>query len=75
MKQSQNADRACKTGFEARSTFHEQLPEVVEDIVENCQDESCFEHIGAQLIPSRESPIESTFRVKLVTSSFFIRTI
>ena len=67
MKQFQNAkgaDRACKTGFETRSTFHEQLPEVVEDIVENCHDESCFEHIGAQLIPSRKSVIEIITRLR-----------
>ena len=67
MKQTQNAkdaDRACKTGFETRSTFHEQLPEVVEDIVENCHDESCFEHIGEQLIPSRGSVIEIITRLR-----------
>jgi len=47
----------CKAGFESRTRFREQLPSVVDRIVESCHDEKCFEHIDAELIPSRESVI------------------
>ena len=49
---------ACKANFESRMEFREHLPHVVEDIVGSCQDNQCFEHIQAELIPSRESVIE-----------------
>jgi serine O-acetyltransferase len=55
---------ACKTGFETRMAFREQLPEVVENIVGSCHEQDCFEHIDAELIPSRESVIGIVLRLR-----------
>ncbi|HUT72641.1 MAG TPA: serine O-acetyltransferase EpsC [Desulfatiglandales bacterium] len=54
----------CKAGFETRTEFREQLPEVVENIVRSCHEQDCFEHIDAELIPSRESVIGIVFRLR-----------
>ena len=56
--------KACKAGFETRTVFREQLPRVVENIVESCHDKECFEHIDAELIPSRELVIEILTRLR-----------
>jgi len=61
MKPSDNTKemlKVCKTGFETHTQFREQLPSIVETVLESCQDEECFEHIDAELIPSRESVID-----------------
>jgi len=67
MKQSDDMKdnmRVCKTGYETRVRFREQLPKVVKNMVESCYDEKCFEHIDAELIPSRESVIEIITRLR-----------
>ena len=56
--------QVCRTGFETRTQFRKQLPKVVENIVDSCYDEECFEHIDSQLIPSRELVIEIVTRVR-----------
>jgi serine O-acetyltransferase len=56
--------KVCKAGFETHAVFREQLPRVVEKIVESCHDKSCFEHIDAELIPSRELVIEILTRLR-----------
>jgi len=60
MKQSEGMKKTmqeCKAGFESRTRFRGELPGVVDRIVESCYDEQCFEHVDAELIPSRESVI------------------
>jgi serine O-acetyltransferase len=59
-----NTMQVCKAGFESRSRFRGQLPSVVDRIVESCYDEKCFEHIDAELIPSRESVVEILTRLR-----------
>lgn len=54
----------CKAGFESRTRFRGQLPSVVDRIVESCYDEKCFEHVDAELIPSRESVIGILTRLR-----------
>jgi serine O-acetyltransferase len=56
--------KACRTGFETHTQFREQLPKIVENIVESCHDEGCFEHIDAELIPSLESVIDILTRLR-----------
>ena len=56
--------QVCKAGFETRTHFREQLPGLVENIVESCYDKKCFEHIDAELIPSREPVIEILTRLR-----------
>jgi serine O-acetyltransferase len=54
----------CKAGVELRARIRAQLPKVIESIIESCLDEQYFEHIEAQLIPSRESVIEIVTRLR-----------
>jgi len=56
--------QVCKAGFETRTHFREQVPELVENIVESCHDKECFEHVDAELIPSREAVIEINTRLR-----------
>lgn len=56
--------QVCKAGFESRTRFRSQLPSVVDRIVESCYDEKCFEHVDAELIPSRESVIGILTRLR-----------
>jgi len=67
MKQSNGIKKTlqvCKAGFESRTRFRAQLPSVVDRIVESCYDEKCFEHVDAELIPSRESVIGILTRLR-----------
>jgi serine O-acetyltransferase len=48
---------SCKVGQETRVNLREQIPGIVDSIVHSCQDQGCFEHIHAELIPSREASI------------------
>jgi serine O-acetyltransferase len=56
--------QVCKAEFESRTRFRTQLPRVVDRIVESCYDEKCFEHVDAELIPSRESVIGILTRLR-----------
>jgi len=50
--------QVCKASFEMRTSFREQIPGVVDRIVDSFDDKECFEHVDAELIPSREAIIE-----------------
>jgi hypothetical protein len=41
--------QVCKAAFETRTHFREQLPELVENIVESCYDKECFEHVEGEM--------------------------
>ena len=56
--------KVCRTGFETHTAFREQLPSIVENIMESCHNEECFEHIDAELIPSNESVINILTRLR-----------
>jgi serine O-acetyltransferase len=67
MKQSEDPKtpvEVCKAGFETRTHFRKQIPSIVDDIVDSCHDEACFEHIHAELIPSRKAVIEIVRRLR-----------
>jgi len=54
----------CKAVHETRAHFREQIPGIVDRIVGTCHDGKCFEHIDAELIPSRETIIETVHRLR-----------
>ena len=64
MHERKDVMEVCKSGFETRAQFRQQIPAVVEEIVENCQDKACFEHIHAELIPSRDAVIDIILRLR-----------
>jgi len=45
-------DPNCKIEAESLSSFKEQLPEITENIIANCDDQECFTHIDYEPIPS-----------------------
>ena len=57
-KDTQTTLQVCKTSFQSRASFRERLPDVVHQLVDSCSDKECFEHVDAELIPSREAVIE-----------------
>jgi len=58
-KDKQTTLQVCKASFQRRTSFREQIPDVVDQIVDTCNDKECFEHVDAELIPSREAIIET----------------
>ena len=42
----------CRTGAESLSQFKKELPGIVENIIENCEDGECFTHVDYEPIPS-----------------------
>ena len=42
----------CKTDAESLSQFKKELPGIVENIIENCEDGECFTHVDYEPIPS-----------------------
>jgi len=49
---------ACREERSQKTHYRQQLPEIVNDIVETCRHGKCFEHIGAEPLPSRRNIIE-----------------
>lgn len=60
------AKQRCEQEFESRIRFREELPKIVEDIVESCTASDCFEYVNAEVIPSREDIIEIIYRLREV---------
>jgi len=58
------AKQLCEQEFESRIRFREELPRIVEDIVESCNTKDCFEYVNAEVIPSREEIIEIIYRLR-----------
>jgi len=48
----------CKVGVEATQRFRGEIPNIVDQLVLSCSREECFDHVGPEPIPSRESIIE-----------------
>lgn len=65
----------CRIDEESVRRHREELPAVVEELVGTCQGDACFDHVGPEPIPSRESIIElvqAGFRI--LYPGYFIRT-
>ncbi|RMD58599.1 MAG: serine acetyltransferase [Nitrospirae bacterium] len=48
----------CSIPINIDEKYRAELHDIVDSIVESCDDESCFDHVDAAIIPSRESVIE-----------------
>ncbi|WAC08475.1 MAG: serine acetyltransferase [Thermodesulfobacteriota bacterium] len=56
--------QVCETGYRSHQHFREELPKIVEDIVETCNSGECFEQMYSEVIPSREAIIEIIQRLR-----------
>jgi serine O-acetyltransferase len=48
----------CRVEIETTKKFREEIPEIVERLVQSCNTEDCFDHVDLEPLPSRESIIE-----------------
>lgn len=56
----------CKFEIETTRRFREEIPGIVDHLVQSCGREDCFDHVDAEPIPSKESIIDvihTTFRI------------
>jgi len=64
----------CKTEVATRRKYREEIPQIVDLLVRSCSDGLCFDHVGPEPIPSRESVIDIIHKVSLVLyPGYFIR--
>ncbi len=50
--------KQCKAEITVARRFREEIPSVVDRLVESCNREDCFDHVGPEPIPSREAIID-----------------
>ena len=48
----------CRVEIETTKQFREEIPGIVERLVQSCNTEDCFDHVDLEPLPSRESIIE-----------------
>jgi len=53
----QNKDTACITEEEILAGYRKKLPQVLEKIIESCNEQNCSSHIDYEPIPSKESVV------------------
>ena len=64
----------CKAEVKTGRTYREEIPEVVQDLVESCLSQDCFDHVGPEPIPSREAVIAIIHRaLRLLYPGYFSR--
>jgi len=56
----------CKIEVDVRRQYREEIPGVVEALVQSCRVETCFDHVGPEPIPSRETVIDIIHRVRRI---------
>jgi serine O-acetyltransferase len=64
----------CRTEIVTTRHFRKEIPAIVDDLVLSCDREDCFEHVGPEPIPSRESIIDIIHRARrILYPGYFIR--
>ena len=65
----------CKVEIEAAKQFRQEIPQIVESLVKSCNTENCFDHVGLDPLPSKESVIEIIQRAcRILYPGYFTRT-
>ncbi|GLI35581.1 serine O-acetyltransferase EpsC [Desulforhabdus amnigena] len=74
MDETSRKDR-CKAEMEAARSFRKEVPEIVNQLVETCNRTDCFNHVGPEPIPSRETVIDIIHRMnRILYPGYFLRT-
>ncbi len=64
----------CKIEVEAGRQFRESIPAIVNELVISCDRENCFDHVGPEPIPSRDSVIDIIQRIcRILYPGYFVR--
>lgn len=65
----------CKSEVEISRHHREEIPRIVEQLVQSCSRGNCFDHVGPEPIPHREAIIEIVHRTnRILFPGYFIRT-
>ena len=51
-------DAHCKAETKSMGTYRDKLPQITQQIIENSKDETCYNHVDYEPIPSREAIIQ-----------------
>jgi serine O-acetyltransferase len=54
----------CRTDLASTWHFREEIPAIVEDLAVSCNNKSCFDHVNAEPIPSREAVLGILHRIR-----------
>ncbi len=64
----------CRTEIATERHFREEIPGIVEKLVDSCSKVECFDHVGPEPIPSREAVVDIVDRVRrLLYPGYFVR--
>ncbi|MCE5336132.1 MAG: serine acetyltransferase [Desulfobacteraceae bacterium] len=64
----------CKSAVQTERHFREEIPGIVDKLVSSCANGACFDHVGPEPIPSRESVVDIVQRAsRLLYPGYFIR--
>ncbi len=67
--------KQCKAEITVARRFREEIPSVVDRLVESCNREDCFDHVGPEPIPSREAIIDLLhIASRILYPGYFIRS-
>jgi len=64
MAEKINKQERCKTDVHSLSQIRSRLPQIAENIIQNCNDRECYTHIDYDPIPSKECVIEIIDRLR-----------
>ena len=59
-----HTDATCKIDVQTLTQYRQQLPRIVEQIIANCDEDTCYTHIDYEPIPSRASVIDIINRLR-----------
>ena len=57
-------DATCKIDVQTLTQYRQQLPRIVDKIIDNCDEDTCYTHIDYEPIPSRASVIDIIKRLR-----------
>jgi serine O-acetyltransferase len=64
----------CKTAVQTERHFREEIPGIVDKLVNSCVNGVCFDHVGPEPIPSKEAVVDIVDRInRLLYPGYFIR--
>ncbi|MCG6912108.1 MAG: serine acetyltransferase [Deltaproteobacteria bacterium] len=61
---SQTHNASCRADVAVLTRYREKLPQIVEKIIANCDEDTCYTHIDYEPIPSRASVIDIIQRLR-----------
>jgi serine O-acetyltransferase len=69
-----NGDQ-CKKALKESRKYRDEVPAIVDQLVETCTKSGCFDHVSAEPIPHREAIIDILRRLSLILyPGYFVRT-